>query len=122
MPTPNLFLLYVKDPQASATFYTDLLGQEPVASFPGYVAFDIGHGMLLSLWAHHRIGAPFAETGFRSEIAFLVSGDGAVDAMHRDWTGRGIPIEQDPHDDVFGRTFVALDPDGHRIRVCPRDA
>ncbi|WP_277425783.1 hypothetical protein [Lysobacter enzymogenes] len=37
--------------------------------------------------------------------------------MHADWRGRGWPIVQAPVELDFGRTFVALDPDGHRLRV-----
>jgi predicted enzyme related to lactoylglutathione lyase len=37
--------------------------------------------------------------------------------MHRDWIARGLPIIQQPADLDFGRTFVATDPDGHRLRV-----
>jgi hypothetical protein len=28
---------------------------------------------------------------------------------------------EEPHDDVFGRTFVIADPDGNLIRVCMFD-
>ncbi len=34
-----------------------------------------------------------------------------------DWARRGLVIEQEPVTMDFGRTFVALDPDGHRLRV-----
>ncbi len=37
------------------------------------------------------------------------------------WGKLGVVIEQDLHEAVFGLTFVALDPDGHRIRVCIPD-
>lgn len=30
-------------------------------------------------------------------------------------------IEQPLHEAVFGLTFVASDPDGHRLRVCTPD-
>lgn len=33
----------------------------------------------------------------------------------------GVVIEQDLQEAVFGLTFVALDPDGHCIRVCMAD-
>lgn len=35
----------------------------------------------------------------------------------RDWTTRGLHVVQQPTDMDFGHTFVALDPDGHRLRV-----
>ena len=52
-----------------------------------------------------------------SEIAFAVADAAAVDATHADWRSRGYPIAQKPTAMDFGHTFVALDPDGHRLRV-----
>jgi predicted enzyme related to lactoylglutathione lyase len=40
-----------------------------------------------------------------------------VEALHADWQGLGVPIAQPPATLDFGRSFVALDPDGHRLRV-----
>jgi len=57
-----------------------------------------------------------AETG-GSEICFTVLDDKAVDETHTDWRKRGLTIAQAPTAMDFGRTFVALDPDGHRLRV-----
>lgn len=44
-----------------------------------------------------------------------------VDALYQQWLESGVQIEQEPKQAVFGKTFVALDPDGHRIRVCIPD-
>lgn len=41
----------------------------------------------------------------------------AVDTMYTDWKRRGLEIIQAPTRMSFGATFVALDPDGHRLRV-----
>jgi predicted enzyme related to lactoylglutathione lyase len=51
----------------------------------------------------------------------MVPSDAEVDRMHDDWAARGVSVEQAPLQAAFGRTFVALDPDGHRIRVCTPD-
>ncbi|MGI8766412.1 MAG: VOC family protein, partial [Gemmatimonadaceae bacterium] len=53
-------------------------------------------------------------TAGATEICFV---EDDVDGMHAAWVARGIPIAQAPTDLDFGRTFVALDPDGHRVRV-----
>lgn len=57
------------------------------------------------------------ETGGRGELAFSVAGNDTVRALHTDWVRRGLVIAQAPTDIDFGHTFVALDPDGHRLRV-----
>lgn len=51
----------------------------------------------------------------------MVPDDEAVRALHERWQTAGVAIEQPPHEAVFGLTFVATDPDGHRIRVCSHD-
>lgn len=121
MSTPNLFILYVEDAAASQKFYTDLLGQDPENAFPSYVAFKLPGGTYLSLWQPHDFDLPVSQDGNRFEVAFMIEGDGAVDALFQDWKAKGITIAQEPVDAIFGRTFVAIDPDGHRLRVCQPD-
>ena len=36
---------------------------------------------------------------------------------HATWVAKGLAVIQTPTDMDFGHTFVALDPDGHRLRV-----
>ena len=50
-------------------------------------------------------------------VAFTVADATAVKATHADWVKRGLTIAQAPTQMDFGHTFVALDPDGHRLRV-----
>ncbi|MFC5474761.1 VOC family protein [Paraherbaspirillum soli] len=119
MSSPNLIILYVSDPVKSIPFYRELLNRDPIASFPTYVAFALDGGFTLGLWASHRVNPAPPQTGNRTELAFTVADDAAVEVLHREWRERGVKIEQAPNADVFGLTFVALDPDGHRIRVCP---
>ena len=52
----------------------------------------------------------------------MVPGSGAaVDRVFEEWTAKGVIVVEEPHDDVFGRTFVIADPDGNHIRVSPVD-
>lgn len=41
--------------------------------------------------------------------------------LYEAWKALGVPFEQEPMTAVFGLTFVALDPDSHRLRVCTPD-
>ncbi|KKC99517.1 VOC family protein [Photobacterium halotolerans] len=118
---PNLLLLYVKNPETSADFYRQLLGREPVAAHPTYVAFEFENGFNLSLWSEQARNFVSGGEGHRSEFAFMVPDDDQVKALYDQWQTAGVVIEQPLHDAVFGLTFVALDPDGHRIRVCTPD-
>ncbi len=113
----NFVLLYVDDPAASATFYTTLLGRAPVEASPTFALFVLGSGMKLGLWSRHTVEPAAAATGGGCELGFPVADAPAVDARYADWRTRGLRVAQAPTAMEFGYTFVALDPDGHRLRV-----
>ena len=117
MKTPNFVILYVDKPLESAAFYTALLEREPVAASPGFVLFALDKGFRLGLWLRQAVEPAAAAKDGGGEIVFAVNTPDAVDTTHADWAARGLPIAQVPADVDFGRTFVALDPDGHRLRV-----
>jgi predicted enzyme related to lactoylglutathione lyase len=71
---------------------------------------------MLGLWAAHDVQPPATAVG-GSELAFAVDGVDTVQAMHAAWRAQGLVIAQSPTTMDFGYTFVALDPDGHRLRV-----
>ena len=74
-------------------------------------------GVTLGLWSRDTVEpASSGQTG-ASEIAFAVPDAAAVETMHADWRQRGLRIVQAPTAMSFGMTFVALDHDGHRLRV-----
>jgi predicted enzyme related to lactoylglutathione lyase len=121
MLVPNLFLLYVENPESSAVFYEKLFGVAPKAAFPTYVAFEFDNGLTFSLWSTRARDFVSGGSGHRSEIAFMVQNDQMVRDLHERWSKADVMIEQPLREAVFGLTFVAVDPDGHRIRVCTPD-
>ena len=112
----NFILLYVESPKLSEAFYADLLGRPAVESSPTFVMFSMSSGIMLGLWGRDGV-KPAANAPGGGEVAFAVKNGEAVDARCADWRKRGLEIIQTPTDMDFGRTFVALDPDGHRLRV-----
>jgi catechol 2,3-dioxygenase-like lactoylglutathione lyase family enzyme len=114
---PNFVILYVDSPKASADFYTALLGRGPVEASPTFVMFALETGLMLGLWSRQGVKPAPAAAGGGSEIGIVVDQAGAVDATCAAWKARGVRIAQEPTDMDFGRTFVGLDPDGHRLRV-----
>lgn len=117
MNHPNLTLLYVADPQASAAFYTDILGVEPVEKSPTFVMFVLENGLKLGFWARDRVEPVVKDTGSGVEVAVLMDNSEQVDDLHAAWAARGLDVAQAPTDMDFGHTFVVRDPDGHRVRV-----
>ena len=76
--------------------------------------FPLAPSAALGLWSRHTVEPSAVAAGGGTEVAFTAEN---IDAVHEDWAARGLPILQPPTDLDFGRTFVALDPDGHRLRV-----
>ena len=116
MPQPHFFILYVRDTAASAAFYTALLERPPLEASPGFAMFALAEGAMLGLWAAGDVQPPATAAG-GAELAFSVADAAAVAAHHAAWVKLGVRIVQPPTDMDFGRTFLALDPDGHRLRV-----
>ena len=116
MSDPNFVILYVKSPTDSVAFYADLLDKAPVEASPTFAMFALHSGTMLGLWAAHTVEPPATAVG-GAEIAFAVDGIDTVKSMHARWSAKGLKIAQTPTAMDFGFTFVALDPDGHRLRV-----
>lgn len=114
--TPDFILLYVNDATESARFYGALLGKRPLDASTGFVMFALSDTMRLGLWGNDTV-APAPNQPGGVEIGWPVESDADVDRLAGDWTARGITIVQQPENMAFGRTFTALDPDGHRLRV-----
>ena len=117
MLNPNYILLYVNNPQTSGQFYANLLGREPVDSSPTFVMFALDSGVMLGLWSRDQVQPAVTAPAGSGELCFSVDGNPKVDAAYTAWKKAGLPILQERTAMDFGYTFVALDPDGHRLRV-----
>lgn len=117
MNHPNFLLLYVANPTASAAFYADLLGCQPVEASDTFAMFALDNGVMLGLWSRETVAPKVVAGAGGGELAFAVANDAEVEARHAQWRAKGIVIAQAPTKMDFGHTFVGLDPDGHRLRV-----
>lgn len=114
----SLVILYVDNPPASAAFYAGLLGQAPAEQSATFAMLPLPGGSGLGLWSRHTVTpSPGAAPG-SGEIVLI---DPNPDALCAAWSNQGVQIAQPPQDLDFGRSFVALDPDGHRLRVVRPD-
>ena len=120
--TPNSVILYISDVKASTGFYRKILGSGPVETYPGFSVFSLSDGMTLGLQAADQI-EPAAEPyigGGELSLSNVESAD-VVDRLYARWKALGISMVLEPTTLEFGYTFVAADPDGHRLRVCATD-
>lgn len=113
-PSLGFVLLFVENPRKSGLFYQDILGIKPIEESATFVMFALKNGVMLGLWSRYtaepRVEAPAGAL----EVCFAADD---VDSLYEAWGKKHVTIAQKPTEMDFGRTFVALDPDGHRIRI-----
>ena len=122
MPDFSFLLLHVESPAGSAKFYNELLGIPIIEQSPTFAMLPLRDGVMLGLWSRDTVEPKSAAQPGTSEVAFTVANAATVHDTHVDWTSRGLTIVQMPTRMDFGTTFVALDPDGHRLRVLAPEA
>lgn len=116
MFTANLgfVLLFVANPQKSGLFYQELFDMKPIEESPTFVMFALKNGVMLGLWSKYTAEPRVESPAGALEVCFPAND---VDALYDAWSKKHLTIAQKPTDMDFGRTFVVLDPDGHRIRI-----
>ena len=121
MTAPNLFILYVTDIERATNFYRDLFEIEPVMITPRYVPFEVAPGVIFAL--SDRGGEQAGPETPRSCVVGLMvpRTEAAVDDVFAAWTAKGVTVTEEPHDEIYGRTFTITDPDGNPICVTPVD-
>jgi len=116
-------ILYVNDLGASKAFYTAILGRVPRELSPTFVSYELESGLKLELC--QRDSRIFSEAlrptapvlGGGTELCLEMADQPALDRLCAEWKAAGARIVQEPTLSVFGLTFVAVDPDGHRLRA-----
>jgi|688.fasta_scaffold376839_2 predicted enzyme related to lactoylglutathione lyase len=118
MLEPSAVVLYVANLAISSKFYQDLIGIKPEEASPTFHMFTLSNGMGLGLKARHSI-EPFTDerSNGHGELAFTLDSGRKVDELFAKWQQHEINILQAPTAVAYGYTFVALDPDGNRLRV-----
>jgi predicted enzyme related to lactoylglutathione lyase len=76
--------------------------------------FALKNGVMLGLWSKYTAEPHVEAPAGALEICFPPED---VDSLYEEWGKKHATVAQKPTDMDFGRTFVVLDPDGHRIRA-----
>jgi predicted enzyme related to lactoylglutathione lyase len=116
MADVSFILLYVENVAASEAFYGKILGRPAVESSPNFAMLPAAPGIMLGLWRRGDV-APPADTPGGGEIAITAESAADVAVTIARWQALGARVAQPPMKMDFGFTGVALDPDGHRLRV-----
>lgn len=118
---PTSVILYVTDVEASTTFYRQALNTEPIETFDDFAVFALTEDVTIGLQTRDQIDPAATGTPGSVELSMSYATHDDVDQLYQDWTTLGFPIALEPTTLEFGYTFVATDPDGHRLRVCATD-
>ncbi|MBK9082294.1 MAG: drug:proton antiporter [Rhizobiales bacterium] len=116
MIEPTFLLLFVEDPAVSAGFYARALGRAPLETSPTFVMFALGGGWRLGLWRREGVQPSPTAGAFGGEIGVPVEVE-RLEPLRAALEAAGARIAQPIVAADFGPNFLALDPDGHRIRV-----
>ncbi|MFQ1914087.1 VOC family protein [Aeromonas veronii] len=117
MLVPQFTILYVTNPTRSALFYRELFGREPVEESPTFAMFVFESGARLALWSSATVEPAVTQTAGAMELALSLPDETSVDSGLSEWQARGLTIIQQPTRMEFGYTGMAVDPDGHRLRL-----
>ena len=116
MSNVSFILVYVDDVARSEAFYASILGRPAVESSFTFAMLPAASGLMLGLWKRDGVLPPASAAG-GGEIAFIADNKVHVDALCAAWRAQDVAIALEPTAMDFGYTFVALDPDGQRLRV-----
>ncbi|STX28510.1 bleomycin resistance protein [Legionella beliardensis] len=115
MLEPSTIIIYVDDLAKSKSFYQSLLSIKPDTHSSTFIAFAFSNGMHLGLKDKQTVH-PSPEGHGGGELAFTLANTQQVDELFLEWQQKGVTVSE-PVYLPFGYTFVALDPDGNRLRV-----
>lgn len=113
-PHLGFVLLFVNNPMKSAEFYSKILEIKPIEISGTFAMFALSNGTMLGLWSKYTAEPRVEYQAGAMDICFPTDN---VDATYESLNKKKVTIVQKPTDMDFGRTFVFLDPDGHRIRI-----
>lgn len=117
----NCIILYVDDVDKSTKFYETILETKPLETFHNFTRFLLNESFTLGLQSKHDIDPKPQQSFGGFELCLSHAENKEVDLIYQNWKNKAIKIEMEPTNLIFGYTFVALDPDGHRIRISATD-
>jgi catechol 2,3-dioxygenase-like lactoylglutathione lyase family enzyme len=122
--TLNVIALGVRDLDASRRFYVDGLGWTPKLDVPNEVIFlQVGHGLLLSLWAREEMATEAGEF-YRGDAAVPITlahnvpeEAGVATVLDRATAAGGTVLVPATKRDWGGVSGYFADPDGYRWEI-----
>ncbi|WP_419420155.1 VOC family protein [Legionella sp. D16C41] len=113
---PAAVVMYVDNLIKSERFYQNLLGLEAEEASPTFRMFKLANDLGLGLKDAQSVEHNHDDHN-QNELVFSVENNTQVEALAQQWQKQGAIIIQPPNQLSFGYTFLALDPNGNRLRI-----
>lgn len=117
MFTFDSFVLYVEDIETSKAFYSYVFDCEGHVLSPTFVSFTLNIGINIELKQLAQADQISKVTGGGTELSLIVKDSETLHHLFNQWQSKSVEFLQTPTKVVFGLSAVAVDPDGHRIRL-----
>lgn len=111
------FVLYVVNIETSQKFYSEIFECKGQVLSPTFVSFALDTDITVQLKQLDHVSPSADITGGGTELSLVAKSQEALHTLYNQWRAKGVQFLQTPTELVFGLTFVAIDPDGHRVRV-----
>lgn len=110
-------VLYVEDVQRSMAFYAKAFNCEPQLLSPTFAALHFANNVKITLKQIDALTPVSTVKGGGTELSIPVTDREMLDSLFDKWSQQGVEFAQEREESVYGINFVAVDPDGHRIRI-----
>ncbi|GEM79907.1 VOC family protein [Vibrio superstes] len=117
MFTLDSIVLYVEDVQSSMAFYAKAFNCEPKLLSPTFATLDFASNVKITLKQADALTPSSPVRGGGTELSIPIANRETFDTLFDNWQQQGIEFSQEREESVYGVNFVAVDPDGHRLRV-----
>lgn len=117
MLTIDSIVLYVESVQLSMVFYKKVFECEPKLLSPTFVVVEFAENVKITLKQTDALTPSSSVRGGGTELSIPTINRTELDTLFEKWQALGVNFAQEREESVYGINFVALDPDGHRLRV-----
>jgi predicted lactoylglutathione lyase len=110
-------VLYVEDVQLSMAFYEGVFECQPKLLSPTFAVVEFAENVKVTLKQADALTPSSQVRGGGTELSIPATSRAELDNLFEKWKKLSVVFAQEREESVYGVNFVALDPDGHRLRV-----
>lgn len=117
MLTIDSIVFYVENVQLSMAFYAEAFECEPKLLSPTFAVVEFAKNVKITLKQADALTPSSPIRGGGTELSIPATNSVELDNLFEKWKQQGVTFAQEREESVYGINFVALDLDGHRLRV-----